>query len=221
MRKHSGLRPYKCFIKGCTQSYSLSICLKKHLKTHNMTRDKFVCTICFSEYTRYSTLLIHLKIHNDLSLQALEKPNNIVETEKKIENLSNQNDSGLKALVKFRVCKESKENKESKEKSNNINMPYKNENFNENYEKMTSPMHKITESTKVDEEDNTSQEVKDYYSFDSNLEELLSLTDKNSQILSYLKCYNLERDLSNLLKNHSMLNSSYCCIFNSAFEINK
>lgn len=63
LRIHSGQRPYICYINDCNIAYCSSTDLKAHLKTHDSSKDKFYCNICPSVFSRYSTVIIHLKSH--------------------------------------------------------------------------------------------------------------------------------------------------------------
>lgn len=63
LRSHLGIKQYKCYFPGCQSKYSLSISLKKHLKIHDHSKENFFCIHCANSFTRYSTLLVHLKGH--------------------------------------------------------------------------------------------------------------------------------------------------------------
>lgn len=60
---HGKLKYYKCYHKNCKAKYSLSASLKKHLIHHDSTKKDFYCTYCPLYYTRYDTLMVHIKTH--------------------------------------------------------------------------------------------------------------------------------------------------------------
>lgn len=65
---HSGLKPYKCYFNGCESSFVHSSELKNHLKKHNNTKTKFFCPFCSVEFSRYSTIVIHMDNHKLIPL---------------------------------------------------------------------------------------------------------------------------------------------------------
>lgn len=73
LRTHSGQRPYTCYINDCKKSYGSSSEMKAHLKSHDQSKDKFFCHICPSIFSRYSTVLVHLKMHSESSKQQAHK----------------------------------------------------------------------------------------------------------------------------------------------------
>lgn len=60
---HGKLKYYKCYHKNCKAKYSLSASLKKHLIQHDPNKVDFYCTYCPLYYTRYDTLMVHIKTH--------------------------------------------------------------------------------------------------------------------------------------------------------------
>lgn len=60
---HGKLKYYKCYHTDCKAKYSLSASLKKHLIQHDSTKTDFYCTFCPLYYTRYDTLMVHIKSH--------------------------------------------------------------------------------------------------------------------------------------------------------------
>ena len=46
--------------------------LMAHLKTHNENCQKFPCNICSYEFSRNSTLKVHMKIHKETDIPAVD-----------------------------------------------------------------------------------------------------------------------------------------------------
>lgn len=67
-RVHMDQKNYKCYIKGCEESYITSVDLKDHLKTHNPNKSQFFCISCDCSFTRYNSILTHIRTHrlNDM-----------------------------------------------------------------------------------------------------------------------------------------------------------
>lgn len=68
-RTHSGQKPYACYIGGCSNSYMTSIELKEHLKSHDPSKSQFFCMTCDCNYSRYDSILTHIRTHrlNDMT----------------------------------------------------------------------------------------------------------------------------------------------------------
>ena len=64
MRKHSGLKPYKCTYENCESAFKFSEALRLHMKYHKLGTDQFECHICKVQFTRYIALKSHLKTHD-------------------------------------------------------------------------------------------------------------------------------------------------------------
>lgn len=70
MRSHSNAKPYKCLIAECQSEFKYSINLRYHLKMHNSKNDSFYCKDCGLSFIRYSSLLNHLSVHQNLILDS-------------------------------------------------------------------------------------------------------------------------------------------------------
>ncbi len=62
-RSHTQTKPYQCYMENCYMTFKSSIILKIHLSSHGFSNKSFCCNKCDKEYTRYSTLMTHIKIH--------------------------------------------------------------------------------------------------------------------------------------------------------------
>lgn len=86
-RSHSNERPYKCLLNGCHQEFKYSINLKMHLKSHNYMSDTFYCNYCEKSFTRYSTLMNHIYIHEDEKANDLsQKTNDLLSAKRNLDS---------------------------------------------------------------------------------------------------------------------------------------
>lgn len=63
LRSHSGQKTFKCYIDNCKATFALSTELRKHLITHDSTKNEFYCPYCTLSFSRYVTVLVHIKVH--------------------------------------------------------------------------------------------------------------------------------------------------------------
>lgn len=63
MRTHTYIKSFKCYFDDCQNTYSYSHELRKHLSLHNSRGSNFFCSKCPQSFIRYSTLLVHIKMH--------------------------------------------------------------------------------------------------------------------------------------------------------------
>lgn len=63
LRSHYGKKGFKCYIDDCNLAFVHSHELRKHLNTHSNSRSKFFCPKCPVNFTRYTTILVHIKMH--------------------------------------------------------------------------------------------------------------------------------------------------------------
>lgn len=64
--EHSSKKYYKCYAKDCTLSYRQPSSLKKHLRLHfNAETEGFTCCYCPVSFSKYTTLLVHLRSHDE------------------------------------------------------------------------------------------------------------------------------------------------------------
>lgn len=63
--EHPNKRYYRCYIKGCDQSYRQPSSLKKHLQLHFSFIEGFKCCYCPVSFSKYTTLLVHLHSHDE------------------------------------------------------------------------------------------------------------------------------------------------------------
>lgn len=64
--EHAHIKYYKCYVKDCRHSYRQPSSLKKHLKLHFKSEtDGFQCSHCPVSFSKFTTLLVHLRSHDD------------------------------------------------------------------------------------------------------------------------------------------------------------
>lgn len=63
LRSHSGQKTFKCYIENCKSAFALSTELRKHLLSHDSRRNEFYCPYCNLSFSRYVTVLVHIKVH--------------------------------------------------------------------------------------------------------------------------------------------------------------
>lgn len=78
LRSHSGQKTFKCYIENCKATFSLSTELRKHLLSHDNSRCEFYCPYCSLNFSRYVTVLVHIKVH--LGYDKKDKPKKFVLT---------------------------------------------------------------------------------------------------------------------------------------------
>lgn len=159
LRSHLGIKQYKCYFPGCQFKYSLSISLKKHLKTHDSTKENFFCIHCSNSFTRYSTLLVHLKGHETSHAKLLS-------TKRKLF-----------------ICTVSKQNKEPTDSLNLAELT-KHTHFDSGNEASSSAatetskrIHKLSifsGSMFSQEDEPTEENQNDYYNIENNIKSVLS-----------------------------------------------
>lgn len=71
LRSHSGQKTFKCYIDDCKATFGMSADLRKHLSVHDNTRSEFYCPYCTLNFSRYVTVLVHIKVH--LTFPIMEK----------------------------------------------------------------------------------------------------------------------------------------------------
>lgn len=60
---HSGSKPYSCYIENCDSSFTNSSDLRIHLKQHCSNKKNFYCPYCGLSFSRYKTVLVHIRSH--------------------------------------------------------------------------------------------------------------------------------------------------------------
>jgi len=61
-------RSFPCFFPGCEKSFADSSNRKKHLKIHDVNRERFICSEleCRRSYSTKADLNIHMKVHRNV-----------------------------------------------------------------------------------------------------------------------------------------------------------
>lgn len=75
---HKSENTYKCYFPKCRFICKSSIILKRHMKEyHRICSNEFECLKCDLKYTRYTTLMDHIKVHDEIgTVDYLEKEEN-------------------------------------------------------------------------------------------------------------------------------------------------
>lgn len=69
---HSGVKPYNCYIDQCFSTFSNSSDLRVHLKQHCCEKTNFFCPYCDLSFSRYNTVLIHIRSHKNMQHNSLK-----------------------------------------------------------------------------------------------------------------------------------------------------
>lgn len=62
---HCQFKSYKCYSPNCQAAYYYSFSLRKHLVKHGLPSNCFTCSVCKIKFSRYQTLINHIKTHED------------------------------------------------------------------------------------------------------------------------------------------------------------